>query len=188
MFRLADYLEQHGRTSRRHLCPPASFWHAAHAHLTDPEDLGNLSDAADNRHRLQWAHSLRHRAADHGNTDALIHLAVLREEAGDRDGAEALARQAAEHGNTSTLYHLAATRVEAGDREGAEALARRAVDQGKSDALYHSAEKPDIFTRLWPYGVDPDGTAASPWRAPYASSGAHAAEAWTKPPRAGRSS
>ncbi|MFF9982376.1 P-loop NTPase family protein [Streptomyces erythrochromogenes] len=26
VFRLADYLEQHGRTSRRRLCPPASFW------------------------------------------------------------------------------------------------------------------------------------------------------------------
>ncbi|WP_323188312.1 helix-turn-helix domain-containing protein [Streptomyces sp. NBC_00249] len=25
VFRLADYLEQHGRTSRRHLCPPASW-------------------------------------------------------------------------------------------------------------------------------------------------------------------
>ncbi|MFF9244822.1 hypothetical protein ACF1AY_38880 [Streptomyces sp. NPDC014776] len=29
VFRLADYLEQHGRTTRWHLCPPASFWHAA---------------------------------------------------------------------------------------------------------------------------------------------------------------
>lgn len=29
-FRLADYLEQHGRQTRRHLCPPASFWDAAH--------------------------------------------------------------------------------------------------------------------------------------------------------------
>ncbi|MGW7319989.1 helix-turn-helix domain-containing protein [Streptomyces sp. NPDC054865] len=38
VFRLADYLEQHGRISRRHLCPPASFWHAAHTRLTDPDD------------------------------------------------------------------------------------------------------------------------------------------------------
>jgi hypothetical protein len=30
VFRLADYLEQHGRLTRRALCPAASFWHAAH--------------------------------------------------------------------------------------------------------------------------------------------------------------
>ncbi|WP_046773791.1 helix-turn-helix transcriptional regulator, partial [Streptomyces scabiei] len=29
VLRLADYLEEHGRTTRRHLCPRASFWHAA---------------------------------------------------------------------------------------------------------------------------------------------------------------
>ncbi|MGW1766103.1 helix-turn-helix domain-containing protein, partial [Streptomyces sp. NPDC002073] len=88
VFRLADYLEQHGRTARRHLCPPASFWHAAHTHLTNADALGNLTRAAENRHRLQWAHALRQRAADHGNTDALHDLAVMREEAGDREGAE----------------------------------------------------------------------------------------------------
>ncbi|MFI8301460.1 hypothetical protein ACIGCZ_36745 [Streptomyces nigra] len=42
-FRLADYLEQHGRTTRRHLCPDSSFWHAAATHLTQPNDLDNLA-------------------------------------------------------------------------------------------------------------------------------------------------
>ncbi|MFD8578053.1 helix-turn-helix domain-containing protein [Streptomyces virginiae] len=59
------------RTSRTRLCPPASFWHAAHTHLTDPYDLGILAHEAEKRHRLQWTLSLRHRAADHGNPDAL---------------------------------------------------------------------------------------------------------------------
>ncbi|MFC8495639.1 helix-turn-helix domain-containing protein [Streptomyces sp. NPDC057235] len=136
VFRLADYLEQHGRTSRRHLCPPASFWHAAHTHLTDPDDLGNLVRAAGDRHRLQWAHSLRHCAADNGNTEALIHLAVEREKAGDREGAEGLARQAVDRGNTEVLYHLAMER-DFEDREGAEALARQAADHGNTDTLAH---------------------------------------------------
>ncbi|WP_229886832.1 helix-turn-helix domain-containing protein [Streptomyces subrutilus] len=139
LFRLADYLEQHGRASRGHLCPPASFWHAAHTHLTDPDDLGNLTQAAENRHRLQWAHSLHQRAADHGNTKALILLALMREEPGDRDGAEALYRQAADHGDPDALHRLALMREEAGDHDGAEALARQAADCGNPHALHRLA-------------------------------------------------
>ncbi|MFB7248310.1 hypothetical protein ACFCYX_38355 [Streptomyces populi] len=139
VFRLADYLEQHGRTSRTHLCPPASFWHSAHAHLTHPDDLDNLTQAAEERHRLQWAHHLQRRAADHGSERALFHLAWLRREAGDRQGEEALVRQAAGHGSTDALVHLAELREEAGDRRGAEALARQAADQGSTDALVRLA-------------------------------------------------
>ncbi|MFD7555150.1 helix-turn-helix domain-containing protein [Streptomyces sp. NPDC059835] len=140
VFRLADYLEQHGRTSRRHLCPPASFWHAAHTHLTNPDDLGNLTHAAQSRFRLQWAVSLRHHAADHGNTEALYDLAVVREAVGDRDGAEALYRQAADLGNFVALHGLAVIREGVGDRNGAEALYRQAADQGHTRALYLLAE------------------------------------------------
>ncbi|MFG3207370.1 hypothetical protein [Streptomyces sp. NPDC048192] len=136
LFRLADYLEQHGRTARRHLCPPASFWHAAHTHLTDPDDLYNLAVEAENRHRLQWAHHLRLRAADHGSTLALIQLALMREAAGDREGAENLARQAADHGDAGALVQLANMQDEAGDREGAENLARQAADHGSTEALF----------------------------------------------------
>nr|WP_234434661.1 helix-turn-helix domain-containing protein [Streptomyces flavovirens] len=107
VFRLADYLEQHGRTTRRRLCPPASFWHAAHTHLTHPDDLNHLADAAGDRHRLQWSRYLLQRAGDRGSTKALAHLAQIYEEAGDRDGAEALARQAADHGDGHALYRLA---------------------------------------------------------------------------------
>ncbi|WP_261401077.1 helix-turn-helix domain-containing protein [Streptomyces salinarius] len=135
MFRLADYLEQHGRTARRPLCPPASFWHAALTHLTRPDDLNNLAKAAQARHRLQWAHHLRHRAADHGDASALSELAVMREEAGVREGAEHLARRAADHGDTGALFRLAVMREEAGVREGAEHLARRAADHGDASAL-----------------------------------------------------
>ncbi|MEV5901312.1 hypothetical protein [Streptomyces sp. NPDC052127] len=137
--RLADYLEQHGRAARRHVCPPASFWHAAHAHLTNPDDLNNLTQAAEQRHRLQWAHHLRHRAADHGSTEALHSLAIMREGRGDREAAEALARRAADHGKTEALYELAQMREEAGDRESAEALARQAAHHGYTEALYRLA-------------------------------------------------
>ncbi|WP_331736792.1 hypothetical protein OG426_55385 (plasmid) [Streptomyces canus] len=143
-FRLADYLEEQGRATRRHLCPPASFWHAAHAHLTHPDDLDNLTRAARERHRLQWAHHLLHRAADHGSTEARHRLAVMQGKALDqeefqalfRQTAQSLLRQAADRGDVNALYRLA---LEDGDREGAEALLRHAAEHGSTDALYHLA-------------------------------------------------
>ncbi|MFJ4320577.1 hypothetical protein ACIP46_35630 [Streptomyces lavendulae] len=87
----------------------------------------------------------------------------MMEEAGDRNGVEAVIRQAAEHGNADALYRLAEMRELAGDREGVEALARQTADHGNSRDLYRLAQEPGIFTRLWPYGLDPDGIPTSPW-------------------------
>ncbi|MCX5505458.1 hypothetical protein OG887_40005 [Streptomyces sp. NBC_00053] len=42
-------------------------------------------------------------------------------------------------------------------------LARQAADHGDTDALALLAGMPSIFNRLWPYGLDPDGTPTSPW-------------------------
>ncbi|TLQ41955.1 helix-turn-helix domain-containing protein [Streptomyces marianii] len=221
VFRLADYLEQHGRTSRRQLCPPASFWHAAHTHLTDLDDLSNLTQAARTRYRLQWAHYLRQRAADLGNpyalaspafrwewagdqegaqalarqvlgnTNELVSRGFRLEEAGDREGAEAIYWRAADLGNPYALVGLAFGLEEAGDREGAEALARQVADRGNTDALVGLAEMREragdregaqalarqvadhgptgvsntcVLERLWPYGLDPDGTPTPPWQ------------------------
>ncbi|MFI8234937.1 hypothetical protein ACIGDI_39700 [Streptomyces sp. NPDC085900] len=141
VFRLADYLEQHGHTTRRHLCPPASFWHAAHTHLTNPDDLYNLTGAAQVRHRLQWAHHLRLRAADHGSADALSWLALMREQVGDWEGAKSLHQKAADHGDTRALLWLAQQRERSGDREGAENLAQQAADHGDTHALSWLAQQ-----------------------------------------------
>ncbi|REH30701.1 TPR repeat protein [Kutzneria buriramensis] len=135
VFRLADYLEQHGRATRRRKCPPGSFWDAAHTYLTDAGDLNNLAEAAYRRCRLQWAHHLRQRAADAGHPDALQALARLREEDRDLKGAEALYRRAADAGKNDALIALARLREEDRDLEGAEAFYRRAVDAGQAYAL-----------------------------------------------------
>ncbi|MGA5559462.1 hypothetical protein [Streptomyces lavendulocolor] len=81
--RLADYLQQHGRRTRRHCCPPATSWDAAE-HLTTSIDLTRLADAANGRHRYRHAAQLYCAAANSGDTDALFNLAWMREEAGDR--------------------------------------------------------------------------------------------------------
>ncbi|MFD7981227.1 helix-turn-helix domain-containing protein [Streptomyces sp. NPDC059071] len=134
-FRLADYLEQHGRIARRLLCPPASFWHAAHTHVTHADDLNNLAEAAEARCRLQWAHHLYLRAARAGHTGAMIKLGFVRQRAGERKGAEAFYQQAADAGNPEALRLLGMMRRGDGDREGAEALLRQAADAGETDAL-----------------------------------------------------
>ncbi|MFJ8556962.1 helix-turn-helix domain-containing protein [Streptomyces microflavus] len=134
MLRLADYLEQHGRVVRRHLCPPASFWHAAHVHLTLAGDLHILAEAATKMGRSQWAHHLRLRAAEAGHPDAMIKVAWEREGSGDQDGAESLFWQAAEAGEPSGLKFLGQIREGFRDWDGAEALYRRAADDGDPDA------------------------------------------------------
>ncbi|OJF14497.1 hypothetical protein BG844_09150 [Couchioplanes caeruleus subsp. caeruleus] len=60
---------------------------------------------------------------------------MLKDRAGDREGAEQLYRQAADRGSTAALEQLARLRERAGDREGAEQLARQAADRGSTVAL-----------------------------------------------------
>ncbi|WP_455908307.1 helix-turn-helix domain-containing protein [Streptomyces hydrogenans] len=137
---LADYLEQHGRITRSLLCPPASWWDAAHTHLTRVEDLRTLAQAAEDRHRLQWAHYLRHRALVLGDTTVLGLLAVAREEAEDGEGAEAFAQQAADRGGASVLAQLAEFRERIGNRAGSEALAQKAAHHGHPAVLIRLAQ------------------------------------------------
>nr|WP_263656720.1 sel1 repeat family protein [Nonomuraea aurantiaca] len=139
LYRLADYLDQHGRRERALLCPPAAFWDAAtrHAHLS--ADLVALAEAARERGRYRLASRLARQAADAGNTDALLLLAEMREEAGDRPGAERLARRAADVGNIGALVRLAEM-WEDEDGQGAERLYRQAADAGDASALLRLAE------------------------------------------------
>ncbi|MFD9321467.1 transcriptional regulator [Streptomyces sp. NPDC060053] len=138
-YRLADYLEQHGRRSRARLCPPESFWQAAHDHLT-PESLINLADAARIRHRFRWAGQLAQQAADSGDTDAIARLAEIRLANGAWGEADQLLQQAADAGSTSALIRLAVMRHRAGHSEDAEDLAQRAADAGDARGLGQLAE------------------------------------------------
>ncbi|MFC8093612.1 hypothetical protein [Streptomyces sp. NPDC057301] len=160
IFRLADYLEQHGWQTRRWLCPPASFWHAAHTHFTSLNDLERVVEAAEERHRLEWAHHLRLRAADAGSTLAQVRLGMLWEAAEDTEAAETLYRQAADAGDTDGLVRLAMMREAAGEREAAEALARQAANAGNTDALHslaiarERAGQPEIAEALARHAAD----------------------------------
>jgi transcriptional regulator with XRE-family HTH domain len=141
VYRLADYLEQHGAYERWMWRPPASFWRAAHRHLTDSDDLVRLSNAASDCCRLYWAEQLALRAAEVGDTRALGRLALMRERAGDGGGADQLALRAAEAGDTRALRDLALMRDEVGGRDEAERVLWWAVDAGDTEALWDLAGK-----------------------------------------------
>ncbi|MGW0771643.1 hypothetical protein [Streptomyces sp. NPDC002676] len=65
LYRLADYLDQHGRHHRADQIPPIDFWTAAatHAH---PDDLTALSNAAQDRGLYRDAAQLLKHATTHG--------------------------------------------------------------------------------------------------------------------------
>ncbi|MCX5141269.1 helix-turn-helix domain-containing protein [Streptomyces sp. NBC_00338] len=135
VFRLADYLEQHGRETRRLACPPASFWQAAHAHLTNPDDLANLAQAAHARYRTQWAHHLKRRAVDVGHPSAHHTLVTWLKEAGKHQEAESLMRQVTDADDPQALASLAIWLANVGKRQEAEVLLRQAFDAGNPYVL-----------------------------------------------------
>ncbi|WP_353946004.1 transcriptional regulator [Streptomyces sp. HUAS MG91] len=138
-YRLADYLEQHGRRRRARLCPPDSFWRAALDHL-GPKDLANLADAARVRNRMQWAERLARQAAASGNSDALIRLAEIRGTAGATEESDRLLQRAADHGNTAAMFRLTGLRELEQQFEEAEQFARRAAESGDPSALAHLSQ------------------------------------------------
>ena len=73
LYRLADYLDQHGRTHRADQIPPAEFWSAAAAHAA-PGDQAALGDAAHDRGLYRDAAQLHKNAAASGNPRAVSYL------------------------------------------------------------------------------------------------------------------
>ena len=73
LYRLADYLDQHGRAHRASQIPPAEFWSAAAAHAA-PGDQAALGDAARARGLYRDAAQLHKNAAASGNIRAALYL------------------------------------------------------------------------------------------------------------------
>jgi hypothetical protein len=73
LYRLADYLDQHGRAHRASQTPPEEFWSAAAAHAV-PGDQAALGDAADARGLYRDAAQLYKNAAASGDLRAFLYL------------------------------------------------------------------------------------------------------------------
>ncbi|WP_433113677.1 hypothetical protein [Micromonospora sp. CA-246542] len=145
-YRLADYLEQVGRSERVGVYPPDSLWTAFTTTVIDPGLLWQLGEQARARGRYQHAIWLYSRAADHGNITALSNLARMRRRVGDEAGADALLQQAADRGDPFQLRQMAEERYLAGDEAGAKALYERAAERGETTGLRRLAE---LRRRAW---------------------------------------
>ena len=73
VYRLADYLEQHGRHVRRQHVPPATFWMAA-ARFASPQSVAALAAAAESLGLLRDAARLRKRATELGDIGQAVAL------------------------------------------------------------------------------------------------------------------
>jgi uncharacterized protein YidB (DUF937 family) len=78
LYRLADFLDQHGRRYRKDLLPPPSFWVAA-ADCASPSDQATLGFAAHRRGLYRDAAQLHKNAAARGNQSAALYLSEPRE-------------------------------------------------------------------------------------------------------------
>jgi hypothetical protein len=73
-YRVAGYLDQHGRRTRADQPGPASLWDALAAHTRSADDLGRLAQAAQDRGRYRHAATAWTAAAAAGRTDAAARL------------------------------------------------------------------------------------------------------------------
>ncbi|MFF3737431.1 helix-turn-helix domain-containing protein [Streptomyces sp. NPDC002566] len=147
VFRLADYLEQHGRNIRGDLCPPPSFWDASLTHLTH-DDLYNIAVAA-RVHKPAWADPLLRRAALAGHAGALSELTMQRL---GPEGLGVISGEGARHTSgaatflgrrgdgpralpVEALVTLAMLHEDAGDIDSAEALRKKTEDPAAVRAM-----------------------------------------------------
>ncbi|MET9067784.1 hypothetical protein [Streptosporangium sandarakinum] len=140
LYRLADYLDQHGRHERDLLCPPTAFWEAAARHVTAAEDLEALSAAACDRLRYRHAVELARRAAAAGHFHQLYRLADEFKKRGNTSGAERLYRVGAEAGDIACTFQLMMLRERYADHAEAERLAFSIAEEGDEHLLKRLVE------------------------------------------------
>ncbi|MFE7593681.1 tetratricopeptide repeat protein [Kitasatospora sp. NPDC057512] len=171
-FRLADYLEQHGRHTRTHEVPGVGFWEAAVDHCASPDDTRALGWAALRRFRLRHADLLHRKAYEAGDRAALCGLAEIRERAGHPEEAERLAREAAGQKDMRAFKTLARMRERAGAPQEAARLYRANAEAGSRFAPWDLAwlqernGNPSEMDRLVTRGLasgDYDVQLAVPW-------------------------
>ncbi|MFB7755133.1 tetratricopeptide repeat protein [Streptomyces sp. NPDC056121] len=137
-FRLADYLDQHGRSERICKVPPKAFWDAAIHCIRDPAALMTLAESAHDRWRYRHAVQLVRGAIRAGDDRALIELIAL-ENRFDGKINQDLIRRASESTDPYTLGKLASWLKRNGQRAQAEELYERAANAGEIPALMHLA-------------------------------------------------
>ena len=124
LYRLADYLDQHGRNERKGQVPPAGFWAAAASHAF-PGDLAALGDAAHARGLYLTAAQLHKNAAARGNLHAVFYLSSPPDYLGDDVRPLCWAIAHVSLGDPGAVAALLRRLREAGAQEQVSALLRR---------------------------------------------------------------
>jgi hypothetical protein len=133
---LHDYLDQHGRLTRRGVLIPEMVWDALTAHVLDPADRTRLAREAERRGLYRYTVELARPAAEAGEAVAMELMARRLAAAGHSDEAEEWTRRAAASGGDPMAIGRLVKRLdEEGDREGADAMLRTAAAAGDTSAL-----------------------------------------------------
>ena len=119
---VADYLLQHGQTTRQAVPPPGSLWDSAAAHATDSADRVRLAREASSRSLNRHAVRLVTPAAQAGNLEAMHLLAGWLWFAGHRIEMRRWVDRALHAGNPGTLVWLASILGEIGQLQEREEL------------------------------------------------------------------
>jgi hypothetical protein len=126
-YRPADYLDQHGRRTRRHEIGPTTLWDALVANTAGTADLIRLGNAAEDRGLYRHASALWTRAAALGSTTAATRLVDLlrRANPGYVTRAARWAADSTELDDASALAHLLNALRDAGASDAVAALLAR---------------------------------------------------------------
>jgi hypothetical protein len=158
VYRLADYLDQHGRHHGKGQFPPTGFWAAAAGHAF-PADQATLGDSAHARGLYRDAAQFHKNAATRGNIRAAFYFAnppqYLRADI-------CPVRWAAAHVSLANPRVVAAVldRLrEAGAPEQAAALAGRLPGAGLFELFREQEDRQDRLR----FGREADGRPARPW-------------------------
>ena len=119
---VADYLLQHGQTTRQAVPPPGSLWDSAAAYVTDSDDRVRLAREASARSLNRHAVRLVTPAAQAGNIEAMRLLAGWLWFAGHRTEMRRWVDRAVHAGDPGALVWLASTLGEIGQLQEAEEM------------------------------------------------------------------
>jgi len=159
LYRLADYLEQHGRRTRAEEIPPVDFWAAAstHALLADQAALGH---AALDRGLYRDAAQLLKNAAAQGDPSSGAALVSLMHGVHPTD--HRAAHWAVTHAllsDPSGVAWLLDGLARVGADEQVAVLANRLPPTGRFATFMKLADHKERFR----FGREPDGSPAEPW-------------------------
>jgi TPR repeat protein len=140
---LHDYLDEHARTTREAVVPPASLWDALLARTTSPADLTRVAAEAKNRGLYRYAVLTAACAAEAADTGAILFVARLLSEAKRVEECISWLRPFAEAGDAEAMLLLATQLLESEQEDRySESLSwlERAAASGNARAMWELVE------------------------------------------------